>query len=191
MKKLPIVLSTLVLFACGGNDKEIVEEPIKEIVESKVEISEETVVSNSILYIEESSTLDSDSIALKLGEAYGEIMALVGVSNLEMNGAPLAITTDFSMENMFWAFNAAIPVNYPEGFEVMGRIKVGTTYAGKVVKAIHIGSYAESMNTYNALEKYISDHELEINGETWEEYVDDPTKVSQEELRTFIYYPVK
>lgn len=169
---------------------------IKQICESgsvvkEVEISQETVESVSILYIEESSKLDGDSIGLKLGEAYGEIMALVGVSKLEMNGAPLAITTEFSLENMFWAFNAAIPVNYPEGFEVMGRIKTGSTSAGNVVKGIHVGSYMESINTYNAIEKYIKDNQLEISGNPWEEYVDDPTKVSPEELRTFIYFPIK
>lgn len=190
MKKLPIIFSLFVLISCG-NDNEIIEDSILETVETKVEITQETVESKSILYTEESSKLDSDSIALKLGEAYGEIMALVGVSNLEMSGAPLAITTEFSMENMYWAFNAAIPVNYPEGFEVMGRIKIGTTYSGKVVKGVHIGSYAESMSTYNAIEKYIADNGLESTGNPWEEYVDDPTQVTPEKLRTFIYYPIK
>jgi effector-binding domain-containing protein len=190
MKKLPVIFFLLVLTSCGG-DTETVENPTKEVVENNIEITQENVESKSILYIQESSNLDEDSIGLKLGEAYGEIMALIGVSKLEMNGSPLAITTDFSMENMFWAFNAAIPVNYPEGFEVMGRIKAGKTYAGNVVKGVHVGSYTESMKTYDAIEKYIKDNTLEVNGETWEEYVDDPTQVAPEKVRTFIYFPIK
>ena len=31
----------------------------------------------------------------------------------------------------------------------------------------------------------------EINGDSWEEYVDDPTTVAAEEVRTFIYFPIK
>lgn len=191
MKKLSIIFSILILSSCGSDNEQVVEETTEEVVEINIEIIEETVKSNSILYIEESSSLISDSIALKLSEAYGEIMALVGVNKLAMSGAPLAITQEFSIENMFWKFNAAIPVDYPEGFEVVGRIKSGSTYAGKVVKAVHVGDYTESITTYNAIEKYISDKGLHINGNSWEEYIDDPTQVSVDELRTFIYYPIK
>ncbi|MDF1672112.1 MAG: GyrI-like domain-containing protein [Vicingaceae bacterium] len=184
MKQLTIIFSLLLLISCGNDETE-------KIVENNIEISQETVESSPILFINESSSLDSDSIALKLSEAYGEIMALVGVSNLEVKGSPIAITTDLTMEDMYWEFKAAIPVNYPEGFEVMGRIKTGNTYEGKVVKGVHVGSYEESMNTYSAIEKYIKENELQINGETWEEYIDDPSKVAPEKLRTFIYYPIK
>lgn len=169
---------------------------LKELLESmeasrKIEISEIEVTAQPILYIEESSKLNSDSIALKIGEAYGEIMAFMGVNELEMTSAPLAITTEFSMEEMFWAFNPAIVVELPEGLEPVGRIKAGTTYEGKALKGIHVGPYSESMATYNALEKYVKENGLEMNGQPWEEYVDDPTKVSETELRTFIYFPVK
>jgi effector-binding domain-containing protein len=156
-----------------------------------VEIVQESLEAMPILYIEESATLENDSIALKLGEAYGEIMALVGVSGLEMGGAPMAITTEFSMENKFWAFNAAIPVSYPEGFEVKGRIKMDSTYAGNAVKGIHIGAYDQCPRTYEALENYVQENGLEITGNPWEVYIDDPTKVATAELRTHIYFPVK
>lgn len=195
MKKLPFFILAAILTACGGNDTETISEATENIIEdvatNKVEITELEVTAAPILYIEEEAKLDGDSIALKLGEAYGEIMAFVGVNKLEMVGAPLALTTEFSMEKMYWEFNAAIPTNLPEGVELIGRIKSGTTYEGKAVKALHIGSYDESVTTYNAIETYMKENNLEANGEPWEEYVDDPSKVSQEELRTFIYFPIK
>ena len=160
--------------------------------EAAIEISEIEVESTPILYIALSSPLNGDSIAAKLGMAYGEIMAFVGANNLNMGGAPLAITTKFSMEEMLWEFKAAIPVvENLENVNVSGRIEKGTSYQGKALKAVHIGSYSESANAYYACEEYLKRNNLEQNGEPWEEYIDDPMEVKEEELRTFIYYPIK
>ena len=38
---------------------------------------------------------------------------------------------------------------------------------------------------------HIKKNGYEINGDSWEEYIDDPTKVPSEEVRTNIYFPVK
>ena len=65
---------------------------IKEIcenmkVESAVEITEEIVESKSMLFISESSSLMPDEIGAKMGVAYGELMALIGIAKLEMASA--------------------------------------------------------------------------------------------------------
>ena len=197
MKNLIILLIIFAFISCGNDTETKIEEPKEDLTElneasqSAVEINEMQVTAQPILYIEEQSKLEGDSIAIKLGKAYGEIMAFLGENKLEMIAAPMAITTEFSMEEMFWAFNAAIAVETPEDIELTGRIKAGTSYEGKAVKAIHIGPYSESMVTYEALQQYLKDNNLEMNGQPWEEYVDDPTQVAEKDLRTFIYYPVK
>jgi effector-binding domain-containing protein len=156
-----------------------------------LDISEIIVEEKPILFIEESSPLNSDTIKNKIGNAFGEIMALMSVAHIEMVSPPLAITNEFSMSKMLWVFDCALIGELPEGTELSGRIKSGTTYAGKVVKAVHVGPYEQSIITYNAIEKYISNNKLEKNGRVWEEYIDDPTIVDPEELRTNIYFPVK
>ncbi|MCB9359789.1 MAG: GyrI-like domain-containing protein [Flavobacteriales bacterium] len=173
-----------------ANIKKICES--SETSDTSIEISEFEVNSSPILYIALSSPLNGDSIAAKLGMAYGEIMTFIETNNLNMEGAPLAITTKFSMEKMFWDFKAAISVveNLDE-INVSGRIEKGTSYQGKTIKAVHIGAYSESANTYYAIEEYLKKNNLEQNGEPWEEYIDDPMEVKEEELRTFIYYPIK
>lgn len=197
MKNLSLLLIIFAFLSCSNDTETKIEEPKEDLTEaieaseSDIEISEIDVTSQPILYIEEQSKLEGDSIAIKLGKAYGEIMTFLGENELEMMAAPMAITTKFSMEEMFWAFNAAIAVEIPEDIELTGRIKAGTSYEGKVVKAIHIGPYSESMITYEALEQYVKDNNLEMNGQPWEEYVDDPTQIAEKDLRTFIYYPVK
>jgi len=158
---------------------------------SKLDISVVNVVSQPILYISDSTKIQSDAIAKKLGDAYGEMMALIGIAKLETNGSPFAVTNKFSLKEMFYSFDAAIPVKDTKGIIPDGRIKIGKSYEGKVVKAVHIGSYESSAVDYNKIIKYIKDNNLTIVGRSWEEYIDDPTKVDQDKLRTNIYFPVK
>ncbi|PCI98381.1 MAG: hypothetical protein COB15_06105 [Flavobacteriales bacterium] len=168
---------------------------IKEICENMkptLVVSEETVESKSILYVSESSSLMSSEIGAKIGAAYGEIMSLVGIAQLEMVGAPMSITRKFSLAEMMVEFDAAIVVDeIPEGLEISGRIEKGDTYAGKALKTVHVGPSTNLKATYDGLIAYIKDNGYEINGNSWEEYIDDPTKVPSEEVRTNIYFPVK
>lgn len=195
---LMVIGGVLCLASCGSSEEDIIAEELlsdaEETVEavSFIEISQVEVIAQPILYVEEEvSALNPDSVKTKMGDAFGEIMALMSVARLDMVGVPLAITTEFSMENMYWKFNAAIPTTYPEDLKVSGRVKTGMSYAGKAVKGVHLGDYSQSMATYNAIEKYIKDNGLEFNGNPWEEYVDDPTEVKTEDLKTNIYFPIK
>lgn len=156
-----------------------------------IEITVEEVESTTVLFISDSTKMEGDSIATKLGSAYGELMSYLGENEIEMAGVPLSICNRFSMEEMFYSFNAAIPVAEEVTTELTGRIKTEQTYAGKVVKAVHVGPYESSIATYNALMKYLEENDLEENGKSWEEYVSDPSKVAPEELITNIYIPVK
>lgn len=170
------------------NIKAIAEDPANAV--SEVEISIEEVASVPYLYISDQTSFDGDSIKAKLGSAYGELVAFVQENGIEMAGARRAVTTEFSMEKMFYAFDAGLPVNIEE-VETTGRIQYTMTYGGKAVKGIHIGPYEECTSTYDAIMKYIEDNGLEIAGNSWEEYIDDPMEVAPEELRTFIFFPIK
>ena len=170
---------------------------LKEVMDAmkstpKLDIAEAEVEIIPVLYVSEVSSLNSEEIGGKIGAAYGEIMSLVGIAKLEMAGAPLSITTKFSMEEMMIEFNPAIPVvEIPEGLELSGRIQQGETYAGKVLKTTHTGSYENLHSTYEAIMAHIKENGYEINGDSWEQYIDDPTEVKEEELRTIIYFPIK
>ena len=157
-----------------------------------IEITEEMVESVPILYIEESSSLMPNEISAKMGEAYGEIMALMGVAKLEKAAAPRAITTKYSMEEMVCDFNPAIPVvEIPQELELSGRIQKAASYAGKASKTVHTGNYMNLKVTYDAMLKHIEEKGYEINGNSWEEYIDNPEEVEEENRRTNIYFPVK
>ena len=119
-------------------------------------------------------------------------MALMGVAKLEKAAAPRAITTKYSMEEMVCDFNPAIPVvEIPQELELSGRIQKGASYAGKALKTVHTGNYMNLKVTYDAMLKHIEEKGYEINGNSWEEYIDNPEEVEEENRRTNIYFPVK
>ena len=39
--------------------------------------------------------------------------------------------------------------------------------------------------------EYLAALGIERNGDAWESYVSDPGKVAEEELQTFVFYPVR
>jgi len=200
VKYLFFVSVATTLISCGGDTAEpILDEkskntnnPINMKTESNIEITEETVESQSILYISETSSILPTEIGKKMGEAYGEIMALMGVAKLDMASAPLSITKNYSLIGMSCEFDAAIPVvSLPEELKLEGRIQKGESYEGKVLRTVHVGSYIQLKATYDGMLAYIEANGYERNGYSWEEYVDDPGKVEEGVRRTFIYFPIK
>lgn len=141
-----------------------------------------------ILYISDSTSTEPDKIAATIGKAYQEIGEFMGKNKIEMAGPPIAITRFFDFKR--YSFDAAMPI-VQQNVKTDGRIKLGTTYAGKAVKGIYVGSYDQASSAYYAIEKFIKDHDLLINGNSWEVYMNDPANTKQEDLVTHIYYPVK
>jgi len=170
---------------------------IKEVcenMETKVntEITEEMVESKQILYVSESSSLMPDAIGAKMGAAFGELMALMSIGKIEMASAPISITKKYDLVEMTCEFDAAIPViEIPEGLELSGRIEKGESYSGKALKIIHTGSFLTLKATYDKMLAYIDANGYQKNGNSWEEYIDDPAAIAEEDRRIFIYFPIQ
>ena len=103
---------------------------------------------------------------------------------------PLTITK--SWDEGKWFFDAGIPVTVDgiEGSED-NPVKLGSTYAGKVVKYVQMGNYDQAAASYALLDAYIADQGLEATGNSWEIYVNDPGNVSESEIITHIFQPIK
>jgi effector-binding domain-containing protein len=199
VKYVFLVSISIAIFSCGQEasgpviEEELVavQDPVDTALEPKMEVSEEMVESKSILFIPESSSLIPAEVKTKIETALGEIMALMSVAQIEMTEAPMSITKKFSLAEMMSEFDVAIVAELPEGMEVFGRIEKGETYAGKALKTVHVGSPFKLKATYDGLIAYIKDNGYEINGNSWEVYIDDPTKVAEDIRRINIYFPVK
>lgn len=64
--------------------------------------------------------------------------------------------------------------------------------AGAVVMVSKYGNYGTgSTEAHAAIEKFMTENALAVNGHNYEMYVNDPTMVKPSEIQTDIYYPVK
>ena len=98
-------------------------------------------------------------------------------------------------------FNAAIPIRGLDG-GLDGRldgkssqedsgVQLGKSYEGRVIRVKHIGSYRDLGRTHDKIAAYLAAFGISRNGDAWESYVSDPTRVDEDELLTYVYYPIK
>ncbi len=92
---------------------------------------------------------------------------------------------DFTEFDLELGFPAAGDVPEKDGMYIT------KTYEGRAVEATHKGSYHTMETTYAAIMRYIQENALEMTGEYYEWYLNDPDNTPEEELLTRVVYPVK
>ena len=150
-----------------------------------------TVTPVTIAYLPASSGKDDASIAAAVASAYGEVGAFMKAQKLNQAGAPITIDTGVSETG--YQFDAAIPVDKSPAKAVAAdsRIQVKQTYGGRVLRVALKGPYSQISSTYDKIVAYIAAHGIETNGNSWDEFANDPTTVKESEILTNIYFPIK
>ncbi len=158
---------------------------------STIEIEPIVVDAVEVAYLTTTSRPEPAAMSAALGDAYFQVLNFIHARTLDVAGAPLSITRTFSGAEL--VFDAAIPVTgVTESTPRNGAtVKVGYTYDGAVIRVKHIGSYQTLTGTHRKIAAYLAAHGIGRNGAVWESYVSDPGDVPEEELLTYIYYPVK
>jgi effector-binding domain-containing protein len=158
---------------------------------SDLEIGLDDIASQTIAYVSGSSGTDPTEVAAGLGAAYGKVAIFISANGLQMAGAPLAIVN--YRDERGYSFDAGIPVSGSpaRGVGPDSSVRMGETFGGRVVRAVHVGSYDGLNTTYDAVQAFIAAHRLERNGRPWDSYVSDPGNTPAAELETEVYYPVK
>lgn len=171
---------------------------LKEWIESKPvydfsAISETTVTNQNILFIPIEAGSQKD-INTKLGSAYGRIMAFMGRNQLEAATAPMAIYhhigADLPQDQSNWRIDAAIGVDVDGLSGITNELQLGRIDAGKVLKFNQMGSYDQAEKSYELLDAYMQENDLEAAGSPWEVYINNPDSVPENELQTHIFQPI-
>jgi len=158
---------------------------------SDIEIGISVVPSITIAYATGSSSNDPTEISAALAAAYGRVLGFVSTNGMQLAGKPLAITN--FRDDRGYGFEAGIPVdgNPGRGAGPDSPVRMGETYGGRVVRAVHVGAYSNLEETYEKVRAFAAAHDLQSNGRSWEVFVSDPGNVAEKDLVTEIFYPVK
>jgi effector-binding domain-containing protein len=141
-----------------------------------------------ILLVSETTALNSNAIANAYMDGFGKITKFMAKNKLHQAGAPLGI--DGKMTAATYEFDAGIPVDRGD-FAGSDAVRVTQSYAGKALKAIHVGSYDDLPKTNARLLAYIAVHGYTPKGAIMSSFVDDPGSVSIDTLRTEVYAPIE
>jgi effector-binding domain-containing protein len=157
---------------------------------SALEIEQIIVEANEIAYRSTRSIPEAAAISEAMADAYYDILQFVAENDLAEAGAPLSITRSF--DGALLEFDAAIPVRgVIDDTRTSGQsVRIGTTFAGPVIRVKHVGSYATLGQTHDKIAAWLAARGVARNGDAWEVYSSDPTSTIESELLTYIYYPV-
>lgn len=127
-----------------------------------------------------------------VGAAYTKIDTYITAQKLTPAGPAIAITRSYDVASSHWVFEAGVPVAaLPAKPPVAGDVvTLGHTYAGKAAKFKYHGRFDGTEPTYNAIAAWLKDKKLEVNGDSWEEYLSDD-KTPRDDWDINIYFPVK
>lgn len=157
---------------------------------SDLEVEHLVVESGDIAYLPTSSEPLARAISDALGAAYFQVLSYIDEHGLQEAGAPISISRAYSGAEL--RFDAAVPVRGIKSDAPAGpdSVKLGRSYGGPVIRVKHLGSYLTLGRTHDKIAAYLAALGLERNGDAWEAYVSDPTRTPEDELLTYVYYPV-
>lgn len=139
-----------------------------------------------ILFVSGQTSQDAADVADALGAAFAEVSSFLGRQGFaEGSGAPLAITR--AWDERGFLFDAAVPVADIELPPLTGRLRLGTSPAGRAVRLVHRGPYAEILESYRLLAAYMSARGWAESGLSWERYVTNPAQTAPEDAVIEIY----
>ena len=157
---------------------------------SDVEIEHQTIEAVDIVYLPATSVPEAAAISAALGDAYFDLLNFIDKYELHESGAPMSISGSFNGSEL--QFDAAIPIRGLTDSTARNRsgVQIGRSYAGRVIRVRHVGSYRGLGRTHDKIAAYLAALGIQRNGNPWESYVSDPTRVPTDELLTYVYYPI-
>ena len=154
-----------------------------------MEIHRKSLPEQHYLYVERSASFEGSEISEAMGSGFGEVYGFTESKGIERLSMPSSIYMEMPSGNTM-TFRAAIFVSPEDAAKADGNVKAGVMPAGDVLMATHVGPYASMNQTHKAMWDHSDEQGLAKAMPVWEIYVDDPTTVSEAELRTDVYHAI-
>lgn len=144
-----------------------------------------------IAYVRTTSAPAPGATSAAMGAAFFEVLNFIDAHGLAEAGAPMSIARAFSGAEL--RFDSAIPVRGVSASTPRKNagVRLGRTYGGTIIRVRHVGSYRTLSSTHRKIVAYLAALDIKRNGDSWESYVSDPTKMDEADLLTYVYYPIK
>ena len=150
------------------------------------EVKEVQLVQRHSFVITDSAIMQK--LSIKMDEMFGKLMIFTGKRNIQPAGVPFTIYYKWSNDG-FTTFACGIPI--AEKTYGLREINYLEMPEGKAIMVTHWGNY-KSSKPYEALDNYLKNNGLQMDGPPWEEYITDPkTEADTSKWETRVYYPVK
>ncbi len=116
------------------------------------------------------------------------LMTFAGSNGIEIAGAPFTMYHSWDGKSTKMQCAIAVADNSKEGSD---GISSGTTYAGKTLRTVKVGSYKNGEEPHNAIADFAEKNGIEIAGMPWEVYIAGPAnEPDTTKWVTEIYYPI-
>jgi|GEM_PF-686945 len=131
-----------------------------------------------------------DQVVEVLDTSYKMILEYIRKNHSAVIGSPMVIYSNFSERTRDVTLEAVMGV--ADVLPSSGKITFSNLPSRPVVYTVHYGPYHTISSTYDSMLQYIARHNLNITGDAWEEYINDPASVDSDyQLQTIVYFPIK
>ncbi len=153
---------------------------------NKYEVLEIEVATHVLLSMRD--TASPATMNQKMTMMFEKISKFLKLHHLSPTAAPTTIfhtfaATKFDIETCIPISSVVSAPHWLNCYEVA---------AQKAIMVKHFGSYKRITEAYDAIQTYLKDENMEVNGSGWEEYITNPyLEADSSKWQTNIYFPVK
>ena len=156
-----------------------------------MDIERHRLAAQPYLYVDRSADLAAAGIAAAMESGFGEVIGFFGEKKITPASMPIAVYAEMPGPGRKMAFRAGFFVDAAEASLASGTIIAGTIPAGEAIRTVHSGSYASLNQTHSALWAAISEAGATPAMPIWEVYIDDPTTLPEDKVRTEVWRAVR
>ena len=151
-----------------------------------MDLQRKTLPEQHYLYVDREAGFTGTEIADAMTTGFGEVFTFLQSQGIECKSMPMSLYLEMP-NGPKMAFRCAMMVSEQDTQKASGNIKVGVIPAGDVVTGVHVGAYANLNVSHKALWDYCDEHGYTKTMPVWEHYIDDPTTVAEDAVRTEIF----
>lgn len=152
-------------------------------------VTGETMVLNPVAVLTKAGTSSWE-------DGFDTIVATLAAIQVEMNRLGLKRAGDVMIsytqsDEAGFEFEAQVPFTGDSAEKPRDGVKIGASYAGRVMKFHHSGSFADMDTTYEGVANYLDSRSIEGQDFYIERYVTDPATAAPEALEVDIFVPLR